>query len=138
MHPLLKRQAAVQACLDRFDGKPYKPGTHDCARLAAHAMHKMGVKVPLMKGVKYTTEAGAAKALKAKGFASLAAAVDALGLNRIAPASTLPGDIVAIPTEAGAFGCALMVKADNGRVIGFSDGVCAVFHPVEMITAWRL
>jgi len=122
----------------RFNGKTYKPGTRDCARLAAHAMHKMGVAVPLLKGVKYTTEAGAAKALKRMGFASLMEAVDALGLKRIGPASTLPGDIVALPTEAGAFGCGLMVKADNGRVIGFADGVCGVFEPLKFIAAWRV
>ena len=138
MHPMVKRQRAAQACIDRFVGKPYTPGVRDCARLAAHSMHGMGRKVGLLKGVKYTSEVGAVKALRKLGFADLIAAVDALGLERIPPAAALPGDLVAMPCAPGPFGCALMVAVGNGRVLGFSDGVCAVFQPLEFVTAWRV
>ena len=58
---------AAQACIDRFGGKTYEPGKRDCAILAAHLLHQYGVAVPVMKGMRYSTEAGAIKALKRTG-----------------------------------------------------------------------
>lgn len=127
---------AAQSCIDRFNGKAYEPGKRDCAILAAHLLHQYGVPVPIMKGLKYKTEAGAMRALKRTGCKDVVEAVDTLGLERIAPASARTGDLVGMPCD-GPWGCALTVAVGNGRVFGFIDGLCAVFEPKEFITAWR-
>lgn len=137
VHPMIRRQQAVEACRARFDGKAYEPGSRDCAKLAAHALHKQGRRVGLLKGVRYHSELGALKVLRKLGFSSLMDAVDALGLERIPPAAARPGDLIAVPGE-GAFGCALMVQADNGRVFGFSNGVAGFWQPLQFVCAWRV
>lgn len=137
MHPMLRRQQAVEATVQRFVGKPYAPGVHDCARLAAFTLRQMGHKVTLLKGARYRTERGALKAMRRLGFANLMEAVDATNLVRIAPAAALPGDVVAIPTDSEAFGCALFVAVGNGRVIGFSEGLCSVHDAHAYVSAWR-
>lgn len=127
---------AAQACIDRFSGKPYEPGKRDCAILAAHLLHQYGHPVPIMKGLKYKTEAGAMRALKQTGHVDLVAAMDALGLERIAPASARTGDIIGMPCD-GLWGCALTVAVGNGRVFGFLDGIAQVQIPSAFVAAWR-
>jgi hypothetical protein len=128
---------AAQACLDRFGGKTYEPGKRDCAILAAHLLHQYGVSVPVMKGMRYSTEAGAIKALKRTGCRDIIAVVDALGLQRIAPAAARTGDLVGLPCD-GPWGCALTVAVGNGRLLGFFEGVCHVFQPQTYVAAWRV
>jgi hypothetical protein len=128
---------AAQSCIDRFAGKTYEPGKRDCAIMAAHLLHQYGVAVPVMKGLKYSTEAGAARALKRTGFADLLEAVDALGLERIAPAAARTGDLIGMPCD-GPWGCALTVAVGNGRVFGFLDGVAQVQIPSAFTAAWRV
>jgi hypothetical protein len=137
MHPMIRRQQAAQACIDRFAGKTYAPGRRDCVKLASLALRRMGHKVPLLKGLTWSSEIGALKALRRTGFATLSAAVDAQGLVRIAPAMALPCDLVGLPAEGEGFDVALMVAVGNGRVIGFSGGVGAVFQPLTVLCAWR-
>lgn len=138
--PLIPRVAAAQACIDRFSGKSYEPGKRDCIKLGNHALHKLGRRVSLTKGLRYTTEAGGVKAMRKLGFGSLLEAVDAaLGAEaRIPPAMALPGDIIALATdEDSPFGCALTVAVGNGRVIGFQNGVGLVMQPKSYLAAWR-
>ena len=138
MNPLILRQCAAQATINRFQGKPLQLGKNDCARMAVFCLKQLGVKFSLLKIGPYKTEIGAAKVLKDLGFASITEAVDALGLPRIAPAMCLPGDIMALKA-AGSDDVALAVAVGNGRVLGFWEaaGVCTVFQPVEYDTAWR-
>jgi hypothetical protein len=138
-----RRALAAAACRDRFVGKTYDPkANRDCLRLAGHAAHKMGRRVSLTKGIRYSSEAGALKVMRRLGFKTLLEAVDAAGFERIAPAMARPGDIIALRTaDANPFGCALTVAFDNGRVIGFVNGIgsiCRVDDPSAYITAWRL
>ena len=136
---MIRRVAAAQACIDRFAGKTYDVGKNrDCIKLAGHAMHKLGRRTGLTKGLRYSSEAGGLRAMRKLGFQSLMEAVDAAGLERIPPAAALPGDIVALETDDSAFGCALTVAVGNGRVLGFQDGVCVVMQPVSYLTAWRV
>lgn len=140
-----RRAAAVKACIVRFVGKSYDPRSNrDCIKLASHAAHKQGRRVSLTKGLKYSSEAGGLRVMRKLGFKTLVEAVDAaLGEDsRIAPAMALPGDIIALKTYGeDAFGCALGVRADNGRVIGFSGGIGGVFRveqPDAYLAAWRV
>ena len=127
---------AAQSCIDRFSGKTYEPGKRDCAILAAHLLHQYGIKVPAMKGRKYRTEAGAIRAMREAGYANLIEAIDALGVERIAPAAARTGDLVGMPCD-GPWGCALTVAVGNGRLLGFYSGVCQIVQPSEFVTAWR-
>lgn len=139
-----RRQAAAEACRDRFVGKTYSPGANrDCIRLAGHSAHKLGKRVSLTKGLRYSTEAGGLRAMRQLGFKSLIEAVDAALPGRQIPAAMArPGDIIALKTDdANAFGCALTVAFDNGRVIAFVNGVgaiCRIDDPTAYLTAWRV
>jgi hypothetical protein len=139
MNELIKRQRAAQACIDAFLHRPLKFGVHDCVRLAAFNCRKLGIAVPDLKGLKYRTEAGAVKALKAQGYADLIEAVDAMGFARIAPATRWPADIVALPPAEGTpWGASLMIAGTNGRLIGLSNGVFHVVEPAQFVCAWRV
>ena len=136
---MIRRAAAAQACIDRFNGKPYEAGKRDCIKLAGHSMHRLGRRVGLTKGLRYSSEAGGLRAMRKLGFKDLAEAVDAAGLERIAPAAALPGDIIALAAEGeSAFGCALTVAVGNGRVLGFQNGVGVVMQPLAYLAAWRV
>lgn len=140
MTPEQKRARAARACMERFEGKAFEIGKRDCVKLAAHALHVMGVKVAPLKGVRYSTLAGAVRAMRQTGFADLVEAMDALGLTRIAPARATAGDIVALPTGADCpFGCSLTVAIGNGAVLGFHEttGVGCAIRPKAYLAAWR-
>ncbi len=138
---LLDRQRATQVCVDRYLGQPLDFKRHDCVRLARLALVKQGVKVGLLKGLRWGSYAGAVKALKASGFKDLIEGMDATGCPRIAPAMAWPGDIVALPSpEKDPFGCSLMIALENGRLLGLDgQGSFAVIQPAGLyVTAWRV
>lgn len=136
---MIRRQQAAQAAVDRFKGQPWQLGKNDCVRMAAFVLRKMGHRPQLGKAGSYTTGAGAMRALKRAGHDTLAGALDALGLERIAPAAALPADIVMIPGEAPLDG-ALTIAVGNGRVLGFHEdvGSAEILQPVNFCGAWRL
>jgi len=139
---LLVRQRAVDACLKRFAGQALRWGRTDCVKLTALALRKQGVSVPQLKGLRYRSALGAAKALEATGHDNLLAAMDATGLARIAPAAAWPGDIVGLPSDDDRFDVALTVCIAPGsnRVLSL-DGAArfGVVRPSGMFTgAWRV
>ena len=139
MTEMLRRRRAAQAVVDRFKGVPFKYGRNDCARLAAMALRLMGHRSPMAKAGIYHSAVGAVRAMRRLGFDDLVAAIDSVGLARIAPAAALAGDLILIPGE-GAFGGALVMAVGNGRVLGYHEDCVGaeVLHPVEYLTAWRL
>jgi hypothetical protein len=136
---LLRRQQAAQAAIDRFKDQPLVYGKNDCVRLAAFVLRKMGHRPQLAKAGSYRTALGAARALQRAGFEDLAAAVDALGLPRIAPAAAWVADLVLLPAGAP-FGGALSVAVGNGRVLGYHEdlGGAEILQPVQYVAAWRI
>jgi hypothetical protein len=130
------RQAAAQATFDRFDGAAFRWSSNDCARLAAFVVRRLGHRPKMPKAGTYSSALGARRALKAAGFDSLEAALDAMGFERIPPASALPGDIVAIPGVGD--WSALTVALGNGRVLGFMDGRAGAMQPKLYVCAWRV
>lgn len=139
MHELIRRQRAVEACRDRFVGKPLDFRVRDCVRLIRHDLHHMGHSTSLLKGVRWASETGAYKAMRKLGYADLLAGMDASSLPRIAPAAALPADILALPAEGG-FGCALAIYAGNSLAIGYLDGhdECVRIRLEQApIAAWR-
>lgn len=125
----------MKAYLDR----PFQPGKYDCVRLAAFVLRARGWRPRLARGGSYTTMAGAYRALRRAGFETLAAAIDAAGLERIPPLARLPCDIVMVPAD-GPFDGALHVAVGNGRTIGYHEDVegAAVLQPIEFVAAWRV
>lgn len=138
MIEMIRRQQAAQAAVDRFKGQPWELGKNDCVRLAAFVLRKMGHRPQLGKAGSYKTGPGAILALKRAGYATLAEALDALGLERIAPAAARVADIIMIPGEAPLDG-ALTIAVGNGRVLGFHEdaGSAEILQPVDFIGAWR-
>ena len=136
MLPMIARRDAAQAAVDRFDGQPFVWGKNDCVRLSAFVLRKLGHKPNLARAGSYSSLLGAKRALARTGFASLEAALDALGLPRIPPAAATTGDIVGLPGEGD--WTALTVAVGNGRVLGFMEGRGGIMQPVTTVTAWRV
>lgn len=137
-HVLIRRRDAAQVTLDTWSTRPQKLGTADCVRMVASHLRLLGWQVRLPPAGSYRTVNSAMKRLQLAGYASIAAALDALGLERIVPAATIVGDIILMPAEHELG--ALVVVMGNGRVAGWHDahaeGV-VVMQPLEMIAAWR-
>lgn len=135
---MLRRVAASQATLDEFKDKPFKLGERDCVRMVAAHLRRLGYKVKLPSRGSYRTPLSARKALQDRGFATVAAAMDAMGLERIPVALALVGDVVsgAADDPLGALG----VLLGNGRLVGYHEvavGAC-VMQARHMDIAWRV
>lgn len=136
--PLIRRRDAAQASIDRALGNAYKPATLDCGKLVGLHLRRLGYKLELPKVGAYSTPAGALKWLKKRGFDSLEARLDALGLVRIAPAQALVGDVIALEsTDALA---ALTIWLGHGQVLGFheSSDRCELLKPLSFKAAWSV
>lgn len=126
------------ATIARFQHQPFKLGKNDCVRMAAYVLRKRGYRPQLGKAGTYTTLVGAKRALKRAGFDTIAEALDALGLTRIAPAAALPCDIIMVPGE-GPLDGALHVAVGNGRTLAYHADIdgADILQPIEFIAAWR-
>ncbi|MCH7863261.1 MAG: hypothetical protein IH998_16750 [Proteobacteria bacterium] len=135
--PFIRRTNAAQATLDHWKTRPMQLGTSDCVRMTASHLRRLGHKVKLPASGSYRSVRSALKALNERGYSSLADALDAMGLERIAPASAIVGDILMLPAE-DKLG-ALVVALGNGRVVGYHEEAigAAVLQPIEYVTAWR-
>ena len=116
---MIRRRDAAQATLDKYRDKPFAMGQRDCVRMAAHHLRLLGWKIKLPAAGSYRSARSALEALKARGHADLPAALDAMGLERKAPAGVIVGDIVWCPAD-DAFG-ALGIALGNGRICGFHE-----------------
>ena len=142
-HELIKRRDAAQALLDKWQGESFRMGERDCVRMMAEHVRRMGHSVKLPPEGSYRTALGAVRKLRELGHASLADAIDSLGLERIAPASALTGDLIELrgETDDGDEAkslTALTVAMGNGRVLGFHEVGCVVMQPLEYLNAWRV
>jgi hypothetical protein len=138
MDEMVRRRDGAQATLDRFKDVPLRLGRNDCVRMAAYHLRKLGHKVKLPPSGSYNSAKAGKRLLSDLGHASLAEAVDAHGLERIAPAAAVVGDIVMLPGEEGLG--ALTVCMGNGRVVGYHQDArgAVVMQPTEFEAAWRV
>lgn len=137
--PFVRRTEAAQKTLDTWSKRPMRLGTSDCVRMIAAHLRLLGYTVKLPPSGSYRTVNGALKALSAAGFATVPEALDAQGLERIAPAATIVGDILMLP-GVGELGC-LTVALGNGRVVGWHEDVAGgatVLQPIDYVAAWRV
>lgn len=116
--PLVQRQAALQATLDKFRTREWSwAAGHTCVHLARFHLRQMGHKPEAVPAIR--SEISARRALATRGWQSVADMLDAQpGLMRIAPAMMLPGDLA---------------------VAGSADGVGAVFICLggRKLMGWR-
>ena len=136
---MVRRRDAAQATLDQWRDRPLRLGTSDCVRMAASHLRRLGQRVKLPPAGAYRSLPGAVKALRQRGYDTLAAALDGEGLERIAPATAVVGDLVMLPSADGLG--ALTVALGNGRVVGYHDDVAggaAVLQPLTFDAAWRV
>lgn len=138
MKPLVRRQMATTATMERFRGKHFAWGSVDCAKMVAFHLKQFGIKVRLSKAGQYKTALGAGAALKRLGFDSLPAAMDGHGFERIAPAFALTGDIVSFPSDhpIGALG----IVTGNGNMMAFHETEqCPVVMSMNVIDhCWKV
>lgn len=133
---LVRRASVIEKARKQFDGKTFKLGRRDCARLASAVLSGMGHTVPKLPP--YKTELGARRAIAALGAETLEGVLDGLALPRIPPAAALPGDLLYMPCE-GTVG-AIVIAVGNGAALGFHQdhvGLVAM-RPTEVLAAWRV
>ena len=94
---MTRRVRAIESVRARFERKPYRIGTNDCARLVRALLVAMGHS-NLPKPKPYKTALGARRELSRLGFDTLAAMIDSR-LERIAPAMMLAGDVGLIEAD---------------------------------------
>ena len=101
MPDLIRRKLATEKTMAKFRARAFdwKAGA-TCVHLARFHLRAMGhavEKLPRIRG-----PIGAARALKERGWADVAAMLDAqAGLTRIAPAQMLLGDVAVLPADEG-------------------------------------
>jgi len=138
--PLVVRQEAVQAVIDRFNGKPLKWGKVDCGRIVSHNLRGLGIATSLLKGLTYSTEHGALRAMRSLGVTGLSGAMDQFdNVFRIPPAMATMGDVIGMACEGEVWDMALTVSVGNGRVFGILDGIAQPMQPdlSASVAAWR-
>lgn len=96
---LAQLAAATQATFNAFRGVPFDWRHASCAHLLSAHLANVGHDAPAVPD--FTTAAGAKRALKEMGAASLPGLMDVLGLERIRPADMRVGDIAVVPGQKG-------------------------------------
>jgi hypothetical protein len=93
--------------------------------------------VKLPSSGSYRSVNSALMALRARGYDSVEAALDDMGLQRIAPAAAIVGDLLMLPGVDKLGG--LAISLGNGRVVAYHEDVAAaaVLQPIEYVAAWR-
>ncbi len=136
---LADRAARTDEVISRFRGKPFDwRGSATCVHLARAQMRAMGHRPPTIP--RFQSALGARKAMKAAGFADLAALLDSL-LPRIGVASMLIGDLALIDGSEE-FGS--IVVGAGGKMMGWHvDALDRGVLPMLVdspgyIGAWRL
>ena len=135
---MVARAHAAQTTLDKFKDQPLRYGVRDCVRMVATHLRLLGYQVKLPASGSYRSPRSGLKALRARGFDNLAAALDGLGLERIAPAGAIVGDILQLPGDAEIG--ALAIAVGNGRALAYHEDTvgAVVVQPLEILTAWRV
>lgn len=139
--PIVIRQRAVEACIERFNGKPMKWGRIDCGRIVSHNLRHLGIATSLVKGLAYSSEHGALKALRSLGVTGLGGAMDQFdNVFRIPPAMATMGDVIGMKCDGEVWDMALTVAVGNGRLLAVSsDQFVRIIQPdLSMaLAAWR-
>lgn len=139
MVPVMEaRRRATQATADRFREKPFTWGKNDCVRMVAFHLRKLGYRPKLAKAGSYSSALGAKRALARSGHENIGQALDALGLERIAPAMALLGDIVQMPGDSGFD--ALGISLGGQSLLGYHEDLpgAGSLKIIDVVAVWRV
>ena len=135
-NPLLLRRSAIEATRARYGDKVFDWAGAHCWPMIRFHLRQLGHRPPATPP--YKNAVGAKRALKAKGFESMTAAVDSI-LPRISPASMWPGDIAALK---GTDGLDALVICAGLKVFGWHENaatpVFIIPKPGSLDAAWRV
>lgn len=139
MSDLIRRQRALAATQAKVRGRAldWKAGM-TCVHMARFHLRAMGHRPEPLPRIRSII--GARRALKERGWADVAAMLDAQpGLCRIAPAAMLPGDLAALESADGMG--SICVCAGPHKIIGWrEDAAEAVVIDLafdQIAGAWR-
>lgn len=138
MSEQIKRAAATQQTFSMWNGKRFKWGKADCAKLAIYHLRAMGHQ-PKIKGLgDWRTPDTAAEALERVGWKDLVDAVDAQGFDPIIPAFARIGDIAVIEADFP-HGC-LVVCVGPDQWLGLHEDAegFTVLNVMQFMKAWRV
>ena len=136
---LVARVNATNKTMAKYKGRAFDwQNKATCLHLARTQLRNMGHKPPTIPP--FTSAVGAKRAMKAKGYETLADIFDSLGLVRIAPAAMLVGDLAMLPGEDGFD--AIVISA-GGKLLGWHGAdlsrPTSIGEAVAHVTvAWRL
>lgn len=136
MTKLEKRAKALNETQAKFGTKSFKWGGCDCAKILAFHLRKFGHKVPKTGG--YRSALGAKKRLNELGFETLPELVDSLGLEPIAPAFTVLGDVVSFESDDPIGGVGIVWG--NGNMMCFHESfqTPVIMTMGRIDRAWRV
>jgi hypothetical protein len=138
MFDLQQRTTMLEEVVKKYSGTKFELGSDDCVHMINYGLQQLGRPVNLIKLGSYSTPAGARRAMRKAGYASLREAVTGQGFFELdAPAMAWPGDIIAMPSVEGE-DVALAFMASNGRAFGFWQDTAQFFQPLAFETAWRI
>lgn len=136
---LKERVDRTSEVIERFRGKPFAWNTRgNCIHLAKAQAKALGIRTPAVP--KFTTYAGAVKALRSTGHDSLEGLLDTI-FPRVPVAKMIVGDIAMLPGREP-FG-ALVIAAGGQKVLGWHESDMSRMHPIEVsraeiIAAWSV
>lgn len=138
VHEMELRARLTSATFRRYLEREFRWGHCDCVRIAAWHLRQFGYRPRLSKAGAYKSALGAKAALARSGYASLADALDDLGLSRIAPAEALIGDLL-MGESGDPFG-ALGIYLGNGAMLGFHEDVphATRLRRISLDLGWRV
>ena len=133
MNTILLRKQALDATKGAWFQSVYEWGKSDCAILIDAHLKNVGFDSGYSQFRKYTTEADAHGALKARGYADTADWMDALGLPRINRARAIAGDVWGYPSACGM--TALVVYMGSDKVLAYHPNATATprLHVVAVV-----
>ncbi len=133
---MIRRQEAVRATMNKYRARPFNwKSKSTCLHMARFHLLRMGRKPPPLPQIGSLLTAK--KALKERGWSNVADMLDAIGLERIAPASMLLGDLAMLESEDG---MGAIVVSTGGKAIGWHDDEASmvVMEPLIIAAAWRV
>jgi hypothetical protein len=137
LNPFERRDRTI-ITRDRYAGRDLDYFEYDCGKLVIEHLRRMDWDIP--KVGDWRSKLGLAKFIRRNG-GSGGAVLDGWGLERMAPARAIIGDIVEMPGEPpfGAFGLCL----GNGAVLAWSEHEvagdrAAILRPTQFVAAWEV
>lgn len=138
-HPALVRERATRATLEKYRGKTFdwRTGT-TCVHMFRFHLRQLGYRPPTMPRLRSALIAK--REMQRRGWGGVEDLVDAMGLQRIAPAQMMLGDIATGPADEffGAIGiCAGPLKLLGWREDA-ADLVVLDTDFTQLTGAWRV